>query len=58
MLERAEIFRRYGPAYRPTCADRMPPGHRVAMAAIARCRTEALGGHVSQCPACGDLEYS
>ena len=58
MLELAEIFRRYGPAYRTTCADRMPPRHLAAMQAIARCRTEALGGHVSQCPACGDLEDS
>jgi hypothetical protein len=27
------------------------------MQAIARCRTEALGGHVYQGPACGALEY-
>jgi hypothetical protein len=58
MLELAEIFRRYGPAYRATCADRMPPSHLAAMQAIERCRTAALGGHVYQCPACGDLEYS
>jgi hypothetical protein len=58
MLARAEICRRYGPAYRATCADRMPPSHLAAMQAIERCRTEALGGHVYQCPACGDLEYS
>ena len=28
------------------------------MAAIEQCRTEALGGHVYQCAACGALEYS
>jgi len=28
------------------------------MEAIERCRTEALGGHLSQCTACGELEYS
>ena len=58
MLELAEIFRRYGQAYRAKFADRMPPSHLAAMQAIERCRTEALGGHVYQCPACGDLEYS
>ncbi len=58
MLELAEIFQRYGPAYRTKFADRMPPSHLAAMQAIERCRTEALGGHVYQCPACGDLEYS
>jgi len=35
MVELAEIFRRYGPAYRATFADRMPPSHLTAMAAIA-----------------------
>lgn len=53
MLELAEIFRRYGPAYRAKFADRMPKSH---LAAIEQCRTETLGGHVYQCPACGDLE--
>ncbi len=56
MVELAEIFRRSGPAYRATFADRLPTSHLEAMAAIAQCRTEALRGHVSQCPACGDLE--
>jgi hypothetical protein len=35
MVELAESFRRYGPAYRATFADRMPPSHLTAMAAIA-----------------------
>jgi len=56
MVELAEIFQRYGPAYRAQCAERMPPSHLAAMAAIEQCRTETLGGHVYQCPACGDLE--
>ena len=55
MLARADIFRRYGPASRATCADHMPPSHLQAMTAIAQCRTEALGGQGSQCTACGDL---
>lgn len=36
----------------------MPSGHRQAMRAIERCRTEALGGHVYQCPDCGEVQYS
>lgn len=56
MVELAERFRRSGPASRATGADRMPTHHLAAMAARAPCRTEALGGHGSQCPACGDLE--
>jgi len=57
MVEFAEIVRRHGPAYRAKFADRIPQNHLAAMEAIAHCRTEALGGHVSQCAACGDLEY-
>ena len=56
MVELAEIFQRYGPAYRATFADRMPKSHLKAMVAIEQCRTEALGGYIYQCPACGDLE--
>jgi hypothetical protein len=58
MLELAEIFRRHGPAYRTKFADRMLPSHLAAMAAIEQCRTDALGGHLSQCAACGEREYS
>ena len=58
MVELADIFRRHGPAYRARFGDRMPPSHLAAMAAIEQCRTEALGGHVYQCPDCGELEYS
>ena len=56
MLELAEIFRRYGPAYRTKFADRMLPSHLAAMAAIAQCRPDALGGHLSPCAACGARE--
>jgi Putative transposase/Transposase zinc-binding domain len=58
MIELAEIFRRHGPEYRAKFGDRMPPSHVEAMQAIEQCRTETLGGHVYQCPECGDLEYS
>jgi hypothetical protein len=58
MVELADIFRRHGPEYRAKFKDRLLPSHLAAMRAIEDCRTEALGGHVYQCPACGDLEYS
>jgi hypothetical protein len=58
MVELAEIFRRYGPAYRAKYHDRLLPSHLAAMEAIEHCRTAALGGHVSQCIECGELEYS
>lgn len=52
MVELAEIFRRYGPAYREKFADRLLPSQRVTMQAIERCRTEALGGHIYFCDHC------
>ena len=57
MLTLAQIFQRYGPAYRDLYADRMPQSHRRAMRDIEQCRTEALGGHVLVCPACGHQRY-
>lgn len=57
-LELAEIFRQYGPAYRQKYAARLLPSHRQAMRAIEHCRTEALGGQVYSCSACGEVRYS
>ena len=57
-VELADIFRRYGPAYRQKCASRMPASHLKAMRAVEQCRTEALGGQVYVCPACGETRYS
>jgi hypothetical protein len=57
-LELADIFRRYGPAYRQKYATKLLPSHRQAMRAIERCRTEALGGQVYHCPACDETRYS
>jgi hypothetical protein len=57
MVEMADIFRRYGPAYRARYGDQMLPSHRQAMRAIERCRTAALGGHVYTCESCGETQY-
>lgn len=57
MVELAEIFRQYGPAYRAKFDDQLLPSHRQVMWAIEHCRTEALGGHVYQCPDCDTRVY-
>jgi len=58
VIELAEIFRRYGPAYREKYGDRMLPSHLRAMRDIESCRTEELGGHVFRCPHCERKLYS
>jgi len=57
-LELADIFRRYGPAYRQKHSAKLLPSHRQAMRAIERCRTAALGGQVYRCTVCGETRYS
>lgn len=58
MPELADIFRRHGPQYRSSFADRMPPSHLKAMEDIENCRTESMGGHVYLCDRCGETRYS
>jgi len=54
----AEIFRRYGPAYRAKYGKSMLPSHWRVMADIEQCRTRPLGGHVYYCPQCEKYVYS
>src|SRR6266702_2358476 len=49
----AEVFRRYGEAYRNEVGPSLLTALRRVMSAIERCRTAALGGHVEQCDHCG-----
>lgn len=58
MAEVADIFQRYGPAYRENFGERMPAIHRKIMATIESCRTEALGGHLYYCDACDKTHHS
>jgi len=58
MVALADRFRRHGPADRAKCTDRLLPSHLAALEAMAPCRTETLGGPVSQCTACHALAYS
>ena len=51
--EVADVFRRYGEAYREKHGASMSTAQRRVMTAIEVCRTAALGGQIEQCDACG-----
>lgn len=57
-VELAEVIRVYGGQYLQTYGDRMPAGHRKAIADIGACRTPAMGGTTYYCPACQGYQYS
>ena len=52
-VEVADVFRRYGAAYRQQHGASLSTAQRRVMTAIEACRTAALGGHVEQCDQCG-----
>ena len=52
-IEVADVFRRFGEAYRERHGGSLPTAQRHAMRAIELCRTAALGGHVERCDGCG-----
>jgi hypothetical protein len=51
-IEVADIFRRFGPAWRLSNAGHVSLGQLKVMPAIEKCRTAALGGHVDRCDEC------
>jgi len=51
-LEVADIFRRYGEAYRLQHDGSLSTAQRRVMTAIEVCRTAALGGHLERCDCC------
>src|SRR5882672_7182784 len=51
--EVADIFRRYGDAYRREAGVSLSSAQGRVMTAIETCRTAVLGGHVEACDACG-----
>jgi hypothetical protein len=57
-LEVADIFRRYGPAWREQQRGHLSLGQLKVMTAIERCRTQALGGHALRCDGCGAAQVS
>ena len=52
-LEVADVFRRYGEAYRQQHGASLSVSQRRVMTAIEVCRTAALGGHLERCDQCG-----
>ena len=57
-LEVQDIFRACGPAWRRRRAGHLSLGQLKVMAAIERCRTAALGGHVAACEDCGHIHVA
>jgi len=57
-LEVADIFRRYGQAYREMNGASMSTAQRRVMTAIEVCRTAALGGQIEKCDACGSNAFA
>ena len=57
MVELADIFRQYGPAYRAKYGHEMLPSHQQAMRDIERCRAEALGAHLYHYDQCDETHY-
>jgi hypothetical protein len=51
-LEVADVFRRYGEAYRQEHGASLCTAQRRVMTAIEVCRTAVLGGHLEQCDHC------
>ncbi len=57
-LEVADIFRAHGPAWREANAGHISLEQLKVMSAIERCRSAALGGHVTRCEACEHIEIA
>ena len=57
-LEVADIFRAHGPAWRQAQTGHLSLGQLKVMAAIERCRTAALGGHVARCEDCAHIQVA
>jgi len=53
--EVADIIRRFLPQMDK---QKMPVHHRRTLAAVEKCRTAALGGHIDACDECGHLKIS
>jgi hypothetical protein len=57
-IELADIFRRYGPAWRIANARHVSLAQLKVMSAIESCRTAALGGHVERCEDCSHVRIA
>src|SRR3954468_16556342 len=57
-LEVADVFRRFGPAWRAANAGHLSRAQRRVMRAVELCRTAALGGHVERCESCAHTQIA
>lgn len=57
MVQMADIFREYGTAYLEKFGSRMLKTHKRAISDIIKCRTQAMGGELYQCPEHHQLAY-
>jgi len=57
-LEVADVFRRFGQAFRDQHGASLSAARHRAMVAIGSCRTAALGGHVERCGDCGHIRIA
>jgi hypothetical protein len=48
-----DVIRRFRPALHAQRGPAVTPAQDAVLSALARCRTAALGGHVSRCDQCG-----
>ncbi len=56
--EVADILRDHGAAWREANAGHVSLEQLKVMSAIERCRSAALGGHVTRCEACEHIEIA
>jgi hypothetical protein len=52
-LEVGEVIRRFGPALLARYGAQLTPVHRKVLAALAACRTPAMGSRIYRCDHCG-----
>jgi hypothetical protein len=57
-LEIADIFQKYGPAWRQANKGHVSLPQLKVMSSIEACRTEALGGHVAACTKCKHMHIA
>jgi hypothetical protein len=57
-LEVADVFRKYGPAWRGEQRAHLSLAQLKVMSAIEQCRSAALGGHVLRCEGCGSHQIA
>jgi hypothetical protein len=55
-MKLTEIIKTFGPAMEMKYSNKILPGHKKAMSAMLKCRTEECGEVIVKCPDCGRIE--